>query len=378
MMKDGLKGKFDLIITKSISRFARNTLDSLMAIRKLKEKNVEIYFEKENIWTLDSKGELLITIMSSIAQEESRSISMNVTWGIRESMKKGMAYVPYKVFLGYDKGLEKGEMIINNEQAKIVKKIFAMALMNMSSYAIAKYMEEHHIPFSKDVYKWHASTVKSILRNEKYKGDALRQKTYTIDYLSKTAKKNRGEIAQYYIHNHHPAIIKEDIFDRLQDDLNHQVKDTDYIRSRNYLFSKRIICSCCHGYYGPILWHKGTNSESLVWRCNQKFKRDKSNRCITPSLKESYIKDLIIDDINKMFTNNIKATIFNNLHRYLKNNKKASSYLKSIIDKDNIIQTFNDEMWYILFNNLIIYDKHKITIIHKDETIIKNIIRNKQ
>ena len=184
MLKDGLKGRYDLIITKSISRFARNTVDSLMSIRKLKEKGIEVYFEKENIWTLDSKGELLITIMSSIAQEESRSISMNVTWRIRESMKKGQAYVPYKVFLGYKKG-NIGEMVIDEEQAKLVRRIFGLSMQNRSAYQIAKMMEKDHIPFSPGVYKWYTSTIKSILRNEKYKGDAIRQKTYTKDYLTK-------------------------------------------------------------------------------------------------------------------------------------------------------------------------------------------------
>ena len=365
MIKDALKGKFDLIITKSISRFARNTLDSLTAIRKLKENNVEIYFEKENIWTFDSKGELLITIMSSIAQEESRSISMNVTWGIRQRMKQGQAYVPYKVFLGYDKGPD-GNMIINEEQARIVRKIFGYAMQNRTSYAIAKIMEKEHIPFSPGVYKWYASTVRSILRNEKYKGDAIRQKTYTIDYLSKRHAKNIGDVPQYYIHNHHPAIIPPDLFDRLQESLNNHPYDNDK-RSRNYTLSKKIICGDCESYYGRVVWRKGTKQETVVWRCNNKFKEGHC-RCKSPTLKESFIKQLFVKKINLLINNSL--IIIRTLKTIIKESivktkmSLINKYLKMI--KKSIATRFDEDMWHMLLEKVVVHSKGDIVMVFRN------------
>ena len=194
MIEDALAGKIDLIITKSVSRFARNTVDSLQNVRKLKENGVEIYFEKENIWTFDMRGELLITIMSSLAQEESRSISENTTWGKRKQFAEGKTSVGYSAFLGYDKDFK-----INEEQAKVVKLIYKLFLGGRSFYAITKELEKRGIksPSGKD--KWYISTVCSILTNEKYRGDALIQKEYTADFLDKTRRKNTGEIPQYYV-----------------------------------------------------------------------------------------------------------------------------------------------------------------------------------
>ena len=363
MIKDALKGKFDLIITKSISRFARNTLDSLMAIRKLKEVSVEIYFEKENIWTLDSKGELLITIMSSIAQEESKSISMNVTWGIRQSMKQGKAYVPYKVFLGYDKG-PNGEMIINEEQAKVVRMIYGYAMQNRSAYQIAKIMEEKHIPFSPGVYKWHTSTVRSILTNEKYKGDALRQKTYTADYLSKEKIRNKGDVPQYYIHNHHPAIIPEDIFNRLQESLKTN-KDNNYRRSKNHLFSKRIVCPYCGNYYGPSTWLSSSGTPLTIWRCNSKYKKETESSCISPSLKESFIKQFFVDGINKLIKS--PDDIIDHLLKAIKmvvgQPKEINNYFKHLTNGRVLIKCFDDDIWYTLLDHLTINSKNKITLV---------------
>ena len=360
MMKDALKGKFDLIITKSISRFARNTLDSLMAIRKLKENNVEIYFEKENIWTFDSKGELLITIMSSIAQEESRSISMNVTWGIRQKMKQGQAYVPYKVFLGYDKG-PNGEMVINEEQAKIVRRIFAMAMQDRSEYSIAKTLEEEHIEFSPGVYKWHTSTIKNILRNEKYKGDAIRQKTYTIDYLSKEKAKNNGDVPQYYIHNHHPAIIPPVLFDRLQEALNNRTPE-DKKRSRNYLFSKKIVCGQCGAYYGRVVWNKGTDKEVVMWRCNNKFKR-KGHKCNSPTLKETFIKELFAKEIDRKFQNQsaIKELLKRSKHHITK--YKYNCIYNHLIDHTNVKKAnliIDDYLCGILLLKMNVFSREKL------------------
>lgn len=189
MVKDALGGKIDLIITKSVSRFARNTVDSLTTVRELKDAGVEVYFEKENIWTFDSKGELLITIMSSLAQEESRSISENVTWGQRKRFSDGKVSVPFGNFLGYDKGPD-GNLVVNKEQAKIVKKIYRYFLEGNTPYRIAKMLTDEGIPTIQGKKKWSAGPVKNILTNEKYKGDALLQKSFTVNFLTKEKKIN--------------------------------------------------------------------------------------------------------------------------------------------------------------------------------------------
>lgn len=164
MIDDALAGKIDLIITKSVSRFARNTVDSLSTIRKLKESGVEVYFEKENIWTFDSKGELLITIMSSLAQEESRSISENCTWGVRKRFADGKVSVPFGRFLGYDRG-EDGNLVINEEQAKVVRRIYGLFLQGKSPYVIAKQLTEEGIPTPGGKKVWGKAVVQSILTN---------------------------------------------------------------------------------------------------------------------------------------------------------------------------------------------------------------------
>lgn len=215
MIADALVGKIDLIITKSVSRFARNTIDSLTTIRLLKEHNVECYFEKENIHTFDSRGELLLTIMAGIAQEESRSISQNCTWGQRKRFADGKVTVPFKRFLGYDRG-EDGSLVVNEKEAAIVRKIYEMFLDGATTYAIAKTLTAEHIPTPGGKEVWSKNVVKSILTNEKYKGDALLQKVFTVDYLTKKKKKNEGEVTRYYVEGSHKAIIPPEIWERVQ------------------------------------------------------------------------------------------------------------------------------------------------------------------
>lgn len=215
MIADALAGNINLIITKSVSRFARNTVDLLSTIRLLKEHNVEVFFEKENIRTFDSRGELLLSIMASIAQEESRSISENCKWGQRRRFAEGKVTVPFKRFLGYDRG-EGGSLVINKEQAEIVRRIYDEFLQGATPYAIARSLTEDGIPTPGGKEKWSRNVVKSILTNEKYKGDALLQKVFTVDYLTKRKKKNNGEITRYYVEGDHEPIIPPKIFDEVQ------------------------------------------------------------------------------------------------------------------------------------------------------------------
>ena len=195
MVADALAGRIDLIVTKSVSRYARNTVDSLSTIRELKVHGTEVYFEKESIWTFDSKGEMLLTILSSLSQEESRSISENVKWGQRKKFSDGKFSLCYGRFLGYEKG-EDGTMVINKDQAQVVERIYGLFIAGLSPKAIAKRLTEEGAPTPGGQEKWYEGTVRSILKNEKYKGCALLQKTYTPDFLTKKAVKNDGSVPQ--------------------------------------------------------------------------------------------------------------------------------------------------------------------------------------
>ena len=286
MVADALAGKIELIVTKSVSRFARNTVDSLTTIRKLKEQGVEVYFQKESIWTFDSKGELLLTIMSSLAQEESRSISENVTWSVRKRFADGKVSVPYSCFLGYDKG-PSGKLVINREEAKTVVLIYQLFLNGKTPEAIAKRLTELGIPTPRKGKKWCSSTITSILTNEKYKGDALLQKTFTVDFLSKQKKTNSGEIPQYYIEGNHEAIISPEEFDLVQAEMARRKKHGRSISTISP-FASKIICSDCGCFYGQKVWHSNDKYRRVIWRCNHKF--DGEKKCATPTIDEETIR----------------------------------------------------------------------------------------
>ena len=286
MIADALDGKIDLIVTKSVSRFARNTVDSLTTIRELKENGTEVYFEKENIWTFDSKGELLLTIMSSLAQEESRSISENCTWGQRKRFADGKVTVPFARFLGYDRG-EDGNLVVNPEQAVTVKRIYSLFLQGKTPHGICQILMDDGIPSPSGKKKWNQSTVKSILMNEKYKGDALLQKSYTVDFLTKKTKTNEGEIPQYYVEGNHEAIIDPETFEMVQREMARRTKGRNR-HSGVHLFSGKIKCGDCGGWYGSKVWHSNDVYKRTIWQCNQKYKNEK--RCTTPFLDEATIK----------------------------------------------------------------------------------------
>lgn len=298
MIDDALEGKIDLIITKSISRFARNTVDTLTTVRTLKEKGVEVYFEKENIYTLDAKGEVLITIMSSLAQEESRSISENVTWGQRKRFADGKVTLPYSHVLGFEKG--NGDFpIVNEEQAVIVRRIYKEFLEGKTPCMIANLLTKEGIPTPAGKKKWCPSTISSILQNEKYKGSAILQKEYTLDFLTKKRKKNEGEVPQYYIEHSHEAIVSPEIFEEVQLELKRR-KELGKSYSGNSIFSTRIVCGDCNGYYGSKVWHSNSKYRRTIWQCNNKFKN--GERCSTPHIDEETIRTAFVTVFNKLIT----------------------------------------------------------------------------
>ena len=297
MIEDAMAGKIDRIITKSVSRFARNTVDTLTTIRKLKEKGVGVFFEKENIDTLDSKGELFITIMSSLAQEESRSISENVTWGWRKRIADGKVTVAYSHFLGYEKG-EDGTMQIVEDEAKIVRQIYGMFLDGQTPSGIAARLTRQGIPSPAGKEKWQSSTVKSILTNEKYKGDALLQKTFTVDFLQKKKKANEGEVPQYYVENSHPAIVTEEVFDLVQHELRRRRQKGRHTSAAS-MFSNRIVCGECGAFYGSKVWHSTDAYRSRIWRCNRKYEA-KGSPCPSPHLREEELQTAFLKAINQV------------------------------------------------------------------------------
>lgn len=295
MMKDALEGKMDLIITKSISRFARNTVDSLSAIRLLKSHNVEIYFEKENIWTFDSKGEMLLTIMSSIAQKESRSISENVLWGVRKRYETGQYTLPYKIFLGYDRGPD-GKPVINGEQAKTVRYIFRRFLEGKTPHGIATELMELGWKTGTGRTNWNRNDILRILRNEKYAGHILLQKTFKRDLLSERLP-NRGEVRSFFIEDDHEAIVSQEEFDMVQRELETR-KDLGRQHNATRLFSSVIICGDCGRFYGAKVWHSTNKYRRIVWQCNGKYHGDV--KCRTPHLTDDQVKDLVLRALNEI------------------------------------------------------------------------------
>lgn len=309
MIDDCMAGKIDMVITKSISRFARNTVDSLMNIRKLKEKNIAVFFEKEGINTLEGSGELLITILSSQAQEESRNISENCHWGIVRKFENGKVIVNHSKFLGYTKDKE-GNLVIVPEEAELVRRIFRLFLEGNSSYGIKRMLEADGILTVTGNTEWHATVIDKMLSNEKYMGDALMQKTYTVDFLTKKKVLNKGIVPKYYIEDNHEAIIPKELFNRVQEEKARRTaiyrpaarKKDSPIKgkySAKYILSDIMVCAECGQPYRRQVWTK-YGIKKAVWRCDNRLKHG-SKRCkYSPTLKEDSLHEAIMTAINSV------------------------------------------------------------------------------
>lgn len=330
MVEDALDGKFSLIITKSVSRFARNTVDSLTTIRKLKEKGVECYFEKENIWTFDGKGELLLTIMSSLAQEESRSISENVKWGHRKRFADGKVTIPYSRFLGYDKG-EDGNLAINEKEAVVVRKIYQLFIKGLTITRIARQLTEEKIPTPAGKEKWSSLSVKSILTNEKYKGDALLQKRFTVDFLTKEKKYNKGELPQYYVKNNHEGIVSNEVFEMVQNEMERRKSGNTKYRYGT-IFCSKIICSECGSFYGRKVLHSTSSYRKHAYMCNNKFSNEV--KCTTPTIKETELIEMFVNVVNSLIRD--KKEIIANIkivQKTILNNKALEREKEIVLNK---------------------------------------------
>ena len=304
-----MAGKIDMVITKSISRFARNTVDSLTNIRKLKEKNIAVFFEKEGINTMEGSGELLITILSSQAQEESRNISENCHWGIVRKFENGTVIVNHSKFLGYTKDKE-GNLVIVPEEAELVRRIFRLFLEGNSSYRIKRILEADSIKTVTGHTVWSATVIDKMLANEKYMGDALMQKTYTVDFLTKKKVINRGIVPQYYIEDNHEAIIPKELFHRVQEEKARRTaiyrpaakKKADPVKgkySSKYALSDIMVCAECGQPYRRQVWSK-YGQKWAVWRCDNRLKYG-SKRCKhSPTIKEETLHQAIMAAINSV------------------------------------------------------------------------------
>ncbi len=301
MIAECMEGHIDMIITKSISRFARNTLDCLRYIRQLKEKNVPVFFEKENINTMDSKGEVLLTIMASLAQQESESLSKNVKMGMQFRFQNGEVQVNHNRFMGYTKD-EDGHLIIEPAEAEIVKRIYREYLQGASLKQIGDGLMDDGILTAAGKAKWRPESVKKILKNEKYIGDALLQKTYTVDVLTKKRVKNNGIVPQYYVENSHEPIIPRDLYMQVQEEmlrranLHSGANRKKRVYSSKYALSSIVYCSKCGDIYRRIAWNN-RGKHTTVWRCVNRVEHG-PDCCDAPTVQEEELQNAVVKAIN--------------------------------------------------------------------------------
>ena len=316
MIQDCEEGRIDYILTKSISRFARNTLDCISIIRRLKglKSPIGVLFEKENIDTLDSKSELFLTILSSMAQEESRSVSENTKWGVQKRFQQGIVHMPTTFFLGYDTN-EEGEIVIDEEQAKVVKRIFREFLEGKGCPTIAKGLMKDGLKTGKGNTTWTSDAVYKILKQEKYQGHCLAQKTVTTSYLTHKRVRNRGHQPQYYVKNTHPAIISEETFEAAQQEMKRRslmMRDPDEKYRQHYSgvshFSNQYFCGECGR---PVIRRRMTSTRKgekyyiSAWQCRVTAGRDPDNYkdCKTSYVHETDLENAFMKIISEMKDN---------------------------------------------------------------------------
>ena len=319
MIDECMEGNIDLVITKSISRFARNTLDCLKYIRQLKDKNISVFFEKENINTMDTKGEVLLTIMASLAQQESQSLSQNVKLGLQYRYQQGKVQVNHNRFMGYTKD-EEGNLIIVPEEADIIKRIYREYLEGKSLAGIGRDLEKDGILTAAGKPKWRPETIKKILMNEKYIGDALLQKTFTVDFLTKKRVKNEGHVPQYYVENSHEAIIPKELFLQAQEELHRRnniytgADKNKRLYSSKYALSTITFCGDCGDIYRRVYWNIRGRKE-FVWRCVSRIEQGPET-CKNRTVKEGDLYDAVMTAINRLLAggDNMIRTLEENIH----------------------------------------------------------------
>lgn len=305
------RGKIDMVLTKSISRFARNTVDCLAYIRELKELGIPVIFEKENINTMTTDSEIVITMLGGFAQAESESISQNVRWGLRQSFKQGKVTFQYKRMYGYERGEDDQPRVIP-EQAVVIRRVFETYLAGSSVRDIKMTLEAEGIPAAGGKPAWSVSALQNLLRNEKYTGDALLQKTYIENCISKKMKKNNGELPKYLVKNHHEAIITHDLFERVQVEIARRAgkrrvsgKDGQMEQSRysgRYALTELLICGHCGSPYKRVTWTVG-GQKRIVWRCSSRLSYGKKYCSESPTIPEEALHAAILSALNGAMAN---------------------------------------------------------------------------
>lgn len=340
MINDAMMGKIDLILTKSIARFARNTVDTLKYVRMLKEKNVAVYFEEEHINTLEMAGELLLTILSSVAQQEVQNTSDNVKLGLKMKMSRGEMVGANNCY-GYKINKKQKSLTIIEEEATVVRKIYELYIEGYGAKYIADYLEENGIKTRKGNTEWCTATITRILQNEKYAGHLLMHKSITIDPIAKKRIPNNGEEDKYYVKNHHPAIISEETFEKAQEVRKMRAKD--YIernisgeKSKGYSFTGKIYCGFCDSIYTRVLWtQKGYPDYSrTVWKCRRADKRGRKECPDSIVLYNEVMENIFIDMYNALCINHGKTIdkVLNIIEKAI--NMSLENPQKRDVDKD--------------------------------------------
>lgn len=322
MIRRCKQGKIDMIITKSIARFARNTVDCLKYVRLLNDLGVDVYFEEQGIHSNQPGAEFYITIYGSIAQSESENISANIKWGKAQSAKEGKVIFQYKNFLGYRKG-EDGQPEIVPEEAETIRYIYDRFLAGDSLKGIAKLLEGKGIKSPTGKAEWQFSTIQSILSNERYKGDAIINKTYITDCISKKVRVNNGERPKYYVENSHPAIIDSATFGRAQEELarrsgkrkiSRKAKTEQGKYSSKYALTELLICGECKSAYRRCTW-TASGKKKIVWRCINRIEYAKKYCHNSPSVEESVLQQAVMAAI--METANQNAEVLRTLKMHI-------------------------------------------------------------
>lgn len=341
MIKECEKGNIDMIITKSVTRFARNTVDSIETIRKLKALGVAVYFEKENINTMSEQSEQMLTILSSIAQGESESISTNSRWGIQKRFQDG-SYNIGCVAYGYTKD-EKGELVIKEDEAEIVSRIFNEYLNGKGSYLIAKGLNSDNIPTIRNGEKWNDSVIKEILQNPIYEGELLMQKTYTTEGVPFTRKRNKGELPMYSIKENHPPIITQQQAERVREIYSYRriqrgVDDSGKYQNR-YEFSSKIICKECGSTFRRQKIYIGKPYEKIQWCCITHI--ENSKQCQLKAVREDIIKNAYLTMWNKLVSN--YSEILYPLLESLRNLRMSKEQEEQIFELNNKITELTEQ-----------------------------------
>ncbi len=301
------RGRIDLILTKSLSRFARNTVDSLEMVRMLRANGIGVIFEKENINTLTESSEFLITLFSGFAQAESESISKNVIWGIQKSREAGKVPFQYTKLLGYRRGAD-GQPEVVPEEAEVVKRIYRRYLDGCSLAQIKRELEADGIPTSSGIRGWTYQVVRNILTNERYIGDALLQKTYTTDCISKTVKKNQGDRPMVYVERNHPAIVPKAMFYQVREEMTRRASKRKVLQktgkteqgkySAKYALTELLVCGECGSPYKRCTWARN-GRKRIVWRCVSRLEFGTRYCHHSPTMDEDKLHQAILDGLNE-------------------------------------------------------------------------------